>query len=68
MPALVSRRAAFNQADITRAVKGCQAAGIAVGTVTVTPAGEIVIYAAGGESAPRPNPLDRLLPNGPHSA
>jgi hypothetical protein len=60
----MTRRAAFNQADVTRAVKGCQAAGIAVGTVTITTTGEIVIYAAGADSAPRPNKLDRLLPHG----
>lgn len=60
----MTRKAAFYQDDVTRAVKGCQAAGIAVGTVTITPAGEIVIYATGAESAPRPNPLDRLLENG----
>lgn len=57
----MTRRAAFQQSDVTRAVKGCEAAGITVGTVTIAPDGTIMVYAKGAELAPRVNPLDRLL-------
>lgn len=57
--------ARFLQIDITRAVKGAKDAGIEVGTVRVSPTGEIVIYAKGEDQALRPNslpnPLDELL-------
>lgn len=60
----MTARARFSQADITRAIKGAQAAGIEVGTVRVSPTGEIMVYARGEDQAPRPNPLDDLLLNG----
>ena len=58
--------ARFTQADITRAVKGVKAGEIEVGTVRISPTGEIVIYAKGEDQAPRPNPLDELL-HGPNA-
>lgn len=57
----MTARARFSQADITRAIKGALAAGIEIGTVRVSPTGEIVVYAKGEDQAPRPNPLDALL-------
>lgn len=44
--------APFRQADITRAVRGVTAAGVAVGRIEVAPDGRIVMFAAGEGSAP----------------
>jgi len=55
----MTRRAAFTQADVTRAVKAAVAGGIAVGTVRISPDGVIEVYSRGEESAPRLNPLDK---------
>ena len=59
----MTARSRFSQADITRAIKGAVAAGMQVGTVRVSPAGEIIVYAKGEDQAPRTNPLDDLLLN-----
>jgi hypothetical protein len=57
----MSRRAAFNQSDVTRAFKGAQAAGVKV-AVFIRPDGTMEIVPAGGE---RPlvgdNDLDQRL-------
>jgi hypothetical protein len=43
----VSRRTRFTQSDVTRAVKGAQAAGLIVSRVEVDDAGRIVIISQG---------------------
>lgn len=58
--------ARFYQDDVARAVKGCLAAGMEVGTVRVLPDGSIEVYrspllAAGAPILDVPNPLDRVL-------
>jgi hypothetical protein len=59
----MTARARFTQADVTRLVKGAIAAGMAVGSVRITPSGEIVVSAQGTaqDLDHRENPLDRLL-------
>jgi hypothetical protein len=63
----MTTKARIAQADIERAVKATLRAGVQIGSVQVSAAGDIVIYAK-GESKPSPsaatNPLDRLLQNG----
>lgn len=62
----MTSKAPVKQADIERTVKAVIRAGVNVGAVTISPSGEINIYAEGGnKDVPRLNPLDRLLPNGP---
>lgn len=64
----MTAKARIAQADIERAVKAAIRAGMDVGSVQVSAAGDIVIYAKGESSAPpspAANPLDRLLQNGP---
>jgi hypothetical protein len=63
--AIMSAKAPIRQAHIERTVRAVMRAGIPVGTVVISPTGEIRIYAEGGQDVPRLNPLDRLLPNGP---
>jgi hypothetical protein len=63
--AIMSAKAPIRQAHIERTVRAVMRAGIPVGTVVISPTGEIRIYAEGGPDVPRLNPLDRLLPNGP---
>ncbi|MFS0736975.1 hypothetical protein ABC347_07985 [Sphingomonas sp. 1P06PA] len=53
--------ARFKQADLTRAVKGVEAAGMRVGRVEIDPTGNIVIIAADAAPARRGNSLDRFL-------
>ncbi|WP_428331936.1 hypothetical protein [Novosphingobium sp.] len=59
--------ARFTQADVTRLVKGAQAAGLDVRSVRVAPSGELVASAIGEAQVIdlTANPLDRLLLNGP---
>lgn len=53
--------ARFKQDDVTRAVRGCEKAGLRIGAVRIAPNGEIVILSeAVAPAAPR-NPLDRLF-------
>lgn len=40
---MTARHAAFRQVDVSRAVKGVKAAGIAVGAVEILPDGRIVV-------------------------
>ena len=54
--------ARFRQADVSRAVKAAQGAGLRIGRVDIAPDGRISIIAAGEERAPdAPSSLDRLL-------
>lgn len=56
----MTRTAAVKQNDITRAIKGAQAAGLDVGRVEVDPiTGKIVVHFKGA-SDETPNPWDRL--------
>lgn len=62
--------ARFYQDDVARAVKGCIAGGMEVGTVRVLPDGAIEVYRTGlqlvGAPIPEaPNPLDRVLGDDP---
>jgi hypothetical protein len=65
----VTAKARFQQADVTRAVKGFTKAGLAVGGIRIAPDGEIVIFSAAyAESLaalPASNPLDEVLLNAP---
>lgn len=55
--------AKFRQADVTRAVKGAQAAGIRVGRIQIDPRGQIVIDAASESGAPKKSSSwDDVLP------
>jgi len=57
----VSRRAAFNQADVTRAFKGAEAAGVTV-AVLIRPDGTMAIVpAAGQQPLQASNDLDDRL-------
>ena len=55
----MTARAAFRQADVTRAIAGAKAAGLAVERVVVE-AGRIEIIISGETNTNRKNPLDRL--------
>lgn len=50
----------FRQTDITRALKGVRAAGVAVGRVEISREGRIVVFAPGTEPA-HENDLDKWL-------
>ena len=57
-----NRPATFKQVDVTRALKGAVAAGVAVGGFKIDPrTGEIVVFAAGQSDDKAFNPCDRLL-------
>jgi glucose/arabinose dehydrogenase len=60
----VSKAARFTQADVTRAVKGMEIAGLRVTGVRIDPNGAIVVSTDHGSPAGSRNPLDRLLLNG----
>lgn len=53
--------ARFRQADLTRAVRGVAAAGIAVGRVEIDTNGKIVILAAAGETPTAANEWDDVF-------
>ena len=55
----MTARAAFKQSDVTRAIAGAKAAGLAVERVVVE-AGRIEIIIGGEGNTNRKNPLDRL--------
>ena len=55
------RSARFKQADLTRAVKGVEAAGIRVGRIEIDANGKIVIIAESAVPRKGSNSLDRFL-------
>jgi hypothetical protein len=55
------RKALVKQADLTRMVKGAQAAGVAVGEVRIEPDGTVRIIPASVAPQLGANPCDRLL-------
>ncbi|MCU0832279.1 MAG: hypothetical protein MUC58_12345 [Rhizobiaceae bacterium] len=52
----------FKQADLKRAIRGVQAAGITPSRVEIRPSGEIVIITGADQAAPD-NALDQWLAN-----
>lgn len=52
---------AFKQADVTRAVKGVQAAGMRIGRVEIDRAGNIVILSERSAPALKANEWDEVL-------
>ena len=56
----MKRRAAFRQADLTRALKAAKNAGVEIASIRVEPDGTIHIVAGGPEPAAT-NDLDRWL-------
>ncbi len=63
----MTARAAFKQADVTRALRGVAAAGLQVAKVVVEPSGQIVILTGandGAEKAER-NPWDEVFDEAP---
>lgn len=63
----MARKTPFKQADVKRAVAGVLAAGVQIGQVKITEAGEIVISAAEPASPPS-NPLDQWRQRHAHEA
>lgn len=57
----MTRPATFKQDDVRRAVAGCRAAGLEVGTVRISPSGEIEVYTRGAQSVERANALDEKV-------
>ena len=57
----MTKKAAFYQDDITRAVRGAVAGGLTVGTVRIAPDGSIEIYSVEAVDKPRVNTMDRVL-------
>jgi hypothetical protein len=57
----VSKAAAFRQVDVTRAIRGAEAAGQVVSSVKIEGDGTIVVVLGSGVTFERRNPLDRLL-------
>ena len=58
----MTARAAFKQGDVTRAIRGVEAAGLKVAACRIVPTtGEIVIELEGVANVNRKNPLDRIL-------
>lgn len=57
--------ARFKKDDVKRAIAGCVAAGMTVGTVRVWPDGTIEVYSPDAAEQPRPNSIDGLLGDAP---
>jgi len=58
---MANTRATFKQADVTRAIKGAVAAGVAVARIEVDQrTGKIVIFSDGARSS-APNPWDEVI-------
>jgi hypothetical protein len=51
----------FSQADLTRALKGAEKAGLRVGRARITPAGEIELTFHEAANDTGRNPLDRVF-------
>ena len=58
----VSARAAFKQADLTRAVKALAKAGLSVAGAKIAPDGSITVLTGIEPANDAGNPLDRILP------
>ena len=56
----MSRAARFKQADVTRALRGANAAGMKPSGYKITPSGEIVVMLGDDTSEPR-NSFDTLM-------
>lgn len=56
----MTARAAFRQADLTRAVKAAEAAGLRVARIVINDNGIEVVIGERDEGGARRNPLDRL--------
>jgi hypothetical protein len=54
------RKPPLRQTDVTKAVKGLAAAGVAVARVEIEPNGKIIITTAAGEQI-EPAPLDKWM-------
>ena len=59
MGAMNPRR--FRQSDVTRAVKGAEAAGMHIGRIEIDPNGKIVILSEAAAPSARDNPWDEVL-------
>lgn len=57
----MSKRATFKQADVTRALRGADVAGLKVRECAIDPAGHIRLIFDDGSPVGPVNPLDRLL-------
>lgn len=55
------RRPSFTQADVTRAIKGANNAGMEVGRVEIDPATRKIVIFAGGHNGATPNEWDSVL-------
>lgn len=64
MVAPMTARAKFTAVDVTRAIKGAKAAGLAIERVEIEPSGKITIITSAAPEPRRDNPLDRLLLRG----
>jgi hypothetical protein len=60
----MTQRSRFTQADVTRAIKGAQSAGLVVQRVEIEPDGKIVVQIGEAAAGSGPNPWDRVLPGG----
>ena len=57
----MTKKAAFSQSDVARAVRGAAAGGLVVGTVRIAPDGSIEVYSRDTAAQPRVNAMDRVL-------
>jgi hypothetical protein len=58
----MSRRAAFRQADLTRALKAAAQAGMHIARIEITPDGKIsIVTAEGAAAADEPNAWDEVF-------
>lgn len=55
------KRASFKQADVTRAVKGCERAGLRVGRVEIDQSGKIIIMSENVAPKTDANPWDEVM-------
>jgi hypothetical protein len=57
----MTARARFSQADLTRAVKGVEKAGLCVAGAKIAPDGTILVLTGAAAANDTGNPLDRVL-------